>query len=355
MQNLSAEQAYAERKIGVAKVGMLLAWISSLTAILFGIFNGAASSLIESNTGADMSSPLISAIVCITILGVGEIFAGIMTQIYNVSRGKGLKEWKRMVSFKVSWMMLLSAVAAGPLATGLQVTAYSMSGITYVTAILGLCPVITAILGRIIFKENLSKRVVIGIIIVVVGALVTTFIGEPDTAGSNFTLGLLLACVCVIGFTLEGMFSTYAGDLIDPIEGCGFYRTICSGIMGLTAMLIISAASGNIAVWTGTIAAIFTNPLTLLFTVLFALFIALSYNTTYVGFNKCGPSRCLAMVYTAPIWSIPICALGALVLRNYYTYDITLAAIIGAIVVAIGVVLVVMKPSELFKLRDVEE
>lgn len=351
---LNAEQAYVDRKVGIAKVGLFVAWISSITAILFGIFNGAASGLIESATGADMNKPLINAIVCITILGVGEIIAGIFTQIYNIAKGKGFKEWKRMVNLKISWMMLLSAIAAGPLATGLQVTAYSMSGITYVTAILGLVPVVTAIMGRFVFKENLSKRVVFGIVVVVAGALVTTFIGTPDTAGSNFSLGLILACICVIGFTLEGMFSTYAGDLIDPIEGCGFYRTICSGIMGLAAMAIIAGATGNISIWTGTIKAIFTNPLTLVFVLLFAAFVAISYNTTYVGFNQCGPSRCLAMVYTAPIWSIPVCALAAFLMPKYYSYNVTFAGIIGAVIVGIGVILVVMKPSELFKLRDVE-
>lgn len=353
--SLSVEQAYVDKKVGIAKVGMLIAWISSVTAILFGIFNGAASSLIEADTGTDLSHPLVEAIVCITILGVGEIIAGIMTLIYNAVKGKGFKEWKRMTGFKVSWMMLLSALAAGPLATGLQVSAYSMAGITYVTAILGLSPVLTAILGRIVFKENLNKRVVLGIIIVVAGALVTTFIGTPDTAGSNFMLGIILACICPIGFALEGMFATYAGDLIDPIEGGGFYRTICSGIMGLTAMAIISGCSGNLPVWTGTIKAIFTNPLTLLFVLIFAAFIALSYTTTYTGFNKCGPSRCLAIVNTMPIWSIPIGLLIGALMPKYYQYDVTGAAIIGAIVVVVGVILVVMKPSELFNLRNVDE
>lgn len=353
--NLNAEQAYVNKKVGVAKIGMVIAWVSSITAILFGVFNTSASTLIQGDTGVDLSSPLTQAIVSITILGVGEIFAGIMTQIYDAVKGKGFKEFKRMTGFKISWMMLLSALAAGPLATGLQVTAYSMAGVTYVTAICALSPVVTAILGRIVFKENLGVRVVLGIVFVVGGALVTTFLGAPDTAGSNFTIGILLACICPIGFALEGIFSTYAGDLIDPIEGCGFYRTICSGIMGLLAMAIIAGSTGNISVFTGTLAAIFTNPLTLLFVLLFAAFVALSYSTTYVGFNKCGPSRCLAIVNTMPIWSIPIGLIFGALLPKYYSYDVTFAAIIGAIVVCVGVVLVVMKPSELFKLRDVEE
>ena len=125
--------------------------------------------------------------------------------------------------------------------------------------------------------------------------------------------------------------------------------------MGLAAMAIISGSTGNISVFTGTMAAIFTNPLTLLFVLLFAAFVALSYTTTYVGFNKCGPSRCLAIVNTMPIWSIPIGLIFGALMPKYYSYDVTFAAIIGAVVVCVGVVLVVMKPSELFKLRDVEE
>ena len=73
--NLNAEQAYINKKVGVAKVGMVLSWVSSITAILFGIFNTVASSLIEADTGSDLSGPLNQAIVCITILGIGEILA----------------------------------------------------------------------------------------------------------------------------------------------------------------------------------------------------------------------------------------------------------------------------------------
>lgn len=353
--NVDAEQAYIDKKVKMAKYGMFIAWISSITAVLFGIFNTAASSLIENDTALDLSDPLVQTIVCITILGIGEIIAGVITQIFNAANGKGLKELKRMTGFKISWMMLLSAMAAGPLATGLQVTAYSMAGITYVTAILALSPVLTAILGKIVFKENLSKRAVIGILFVVAGALVTTFLGTPEAPGNNFTVGIILAFICPVGFALEGIFSTYAGDLIDPIEGCGFYRTICSGIMGLIAMLIIAGCTGNIEVWTSTVKSIFTNPLTVVFVLLFAVFLALSYNTTYIGFNKCGPGRCMAIVNTMPVWSIPIGLIFAKLMPAYYSYDVTVAAILGALVATFGVVLVVMKPSELLNLRDVDE
>ena len=138
---------YVNKKVGVAKIGM----VNSV-----GIIHNSYSvwcvqprrhlRLSRGITGVDLSSPLTQAIVSITILGVGEIFAGIMTQIYDAVKGKGFKEFKRMTGFKISWMMLLSALAAGPLATGLQVTAYSMAGVTYVTAICALSPVVTAIL-----------------------------------------------------------------------------------------------------------------------------------------------------------------------------------------------------------------
>lgn len=353
LANQSAEEVYTNKKIGIAKFGMFIAWISSLTAIMMGIFNSSASTIISGEM-TDAKSVLATSIIAITILGFNDIIGGIFCMIWNLINGKGFKEFKRMINFKVSWMMLLSAIAAGPLATGLQMSSYNLCGITYTTAVLGFSPVLTAILSRFVFKENLSIRAWIGIILVFGGVLVSCFLGKPEAAGSNFTIGIILACLCPIGFALEGMFSTYAGDLIDPLEGCAFYRSICSGIMGLVAMVILSAATGMMSVFTGTVSCIFTNPMTLLFTILMGFNAFLSYSTTYVGFNKCGPARCLAIVNTMPVWSIPLGLIFAKLLKGYYEYSVTMPAIAGAVVVVVGVILIVAKPSELFNLRDVE-
>lgn len=350
---ISAEEAYRSKKIGIAKFGMFLAWISAITAILMGIFNGSASTLIsEKMTG--VNTVLGTSIIAITILGLNDIICGIFCFIYNAIRGKGTKEFKRMVNFKVSWMMLLAAVASGPLATGLQMASYNLSGITYTTAILGFSPVLTAILGRIVFKERVSIRAYFGIFLVFAGVLVSCFLGKPEAAGDSFVIGLFLAALCPIGFALEGMFSTYAGDLIDPMEGCAFYRSICSGVMGLIAMAVLAGATGNLSIYTGTLNIIFSNPLILLFVVLMGFSAALSYGGTYVGFNKCGPTRCLAIVNTMPVWSIPLGLIATVALPGIYEYSVTKAAIIGALVVVVGVVLIVAKPSELFSLRDVD-
>lgn len=349
----TAEEAYRKKKINIAKFGMFLAWISAVTAILMGVFNDSASTLINKNmTGVD--SVLCTAIVAITILGINDIICGIFCFIYNALHGKGIKEFKRMAGFKVSWMMLLAAIASGPLATGLQMTSYNLCGITYTTAVLGFSPVLTAILGRIIFKEHVSKRAYFGIFMVFAGVLVSCFLGKPEAAGSNFMVGILLACICPIGFALEGMFSTYAGDLIDPLEGCAFYRSICSGIMGLAAMVILAGATGNLPVFTGALKVIFTQPVCFVFVVLMGLCAALSYGGTYVGFNKCGPTRCLAIVNTMPVWSIPIGLAAAALLPGIYAYNVTMPAVAGALVVVVGVVLIVCNPSELFNLRDVD-
>lgn len=351
--NAAAEEKYRQKKIGIAKVGMFLAWISALTAIMMGVFNSSASTLISAKmTGVD--SALCTSIIAITILGFNDVICGIFCFINNAIHHKGIKEFKRMTHFRVSWMMLLSAIAAGPLATGLQMASYNMCGITYTTAVLGLSPVVTAIMGRFVFKEHVSMRSYFGIFLVFAGVLVSCFIGKPEAAGQNFAIGIILACICPIGFALEGMFSTYAGDLIDVLEGCAFYRSICSGIMGLIAMAVIAGATGHFDVYTGVCSAIFTNPLILLFTVLMGFCAALSYGTTYVGFNKCGPTRCLAIVNTMPVWSIPIGLVMAAILPGIYAYEVTTPAILGALVVVVGVILIVCKPSELFKLRDVD-
>lgn len=245
--------------------------------------------------------------------------------------------------------MLLSALVAGPFATGCWMSSVSFCGITYTTAIISLSPIITAIVGKFVFKENLNKRIYLGISIAIIGVIVTNWI-QPEGA-NNFYLGVLLAILAPIGFTIESMLSTYASDLIDPIVGCGFFRCFGSGVLGLVIMSIIAHILKCDYIIFEILRITFTNGYVLICILFMGLASAMSYGTTYIAFNKSGPTRTLAVVYTTPIWSIPIGFLFNKLIG--YNYIVTNSGIIGAIIVVIGILLVIAKPSELFSLRDI--
>jgi drug/metabolite transporter (DMT)-like permease len=343
---LTATQAYEARKIKLATSGMKIALLMPLTAILQNIFNQS----VTETVAATLADQVILSIICsITLIGICDIFAGVFTFIYNAARGKGIPEYKRTAGFKVSWMMLLAAAVAGPMATGLWMAATPFAGLTMVAVITSLAPILTVVVSRFFLKENLSPRVYVGVAITVTGVIIAGW-SEGGEAGTNFVLGCILALMAPIGFTLEAQFSTYAGDMIDPNVGCGFYRCFGSGIIGLAAMTILSAATGNIATFGTILTMVFSTPLLLLFVVIMGLLGAVNYNAAYLAFNRTGPSRTLAIDSSRPVWSIPLGFLFAAL--GIATYSVTAFGIVGAVIVVAGLVLVISKPSELLNLRS---
>ena len=96
-----------------------------------------------------------------------------------------------------------------------------------------------------------------------------------------------------------------------------------------------------------------SSPVLILFVIITAALMAIQYGTSYIANNYSGPARASAVVWSTPIWSIPI---GIIFDKaGLVPYNVTTLGIIGAIIVVAGVILVLAKPSELFSLRNVEE
>ena len=342
------EEAYRQKKISMATSGMKIALLMPMTAIVQNLFN---SSVTDSLSGALPDKVILSAIISITLVAIGDIIAGIGTFLWNCASGRGLKEYKRTCGLKVSWMMLISAAFAGPLATGCWMAATPFCGLTMVAVITSLGPILTALIGRFFLKEKLNSRIIFGIVIVVAGAIVAGWEGVSG-GGSNYIIGIILALMAPIGFTLEGQFSTYAGDMIDPNVGCGFFRCFGSGVIGLVAMAILAAATGNLEFYTQIFSLILSEPMLILFTILMGLIGAVNYNAAYLAFNRTGPSRTLAIDSSRPLWSIPFGFLFSAL--GIATYTVTGMQILGAIIVVVGLILIISKPSDLVNLRNVE-
>lgn len=341
-------EAYRQKKIKMALSGMKIALLLPISAIIQNIFN---SSVTESANASISGTVLASVIASITILAIGDLFAGVFALIYNVANGKGLTECKRVFDFKISRTLLLASLFAGPIATGCWMAATPFAGLTIVSIITSLAPIFTAFVSRVFLKEHLSGRAVLGIIIVVAGAVIAGW-GGLDMNGSNYIIGIILALMAPIGFTIEGQINTYAYDMVDPTVGVGMYRCFGSGLMGLILMVILCAATGNMDVFTTLFSVIFSSPMLILMVALQGLMGAINYLSANVAFNKTGPSRTLAVDSSRPFWSIPFGYLFAAL--GIAAYSVTTLGVVGAIVVVIGLILVICKPSELVNLRGGE-
>ena len=188
-----------------------------------------------------------------------------------------------------------------------------------------------------------------GIAIAVVGIILAAV--APPEGVENFYLGILIILITPIGYSVEAIISTHAMDVSEPLIVCPLYRMIGSAIMEMILAIGICVATGHAQWIASAFTIIFSSPIVLLFLFLTAVFIAIQYNCIYVAYSYCGATRGSAILFSSPIWSIPIGLVMAKM--GVISYSVTTMGIIGAIVVVIGIVIVLAKPSELFTIRDV--
>ncbi|MFK9090961.1 DMT family transporter [Bacillus salipaludis] len=346
---MEPEIYYQKIKMRFAVQGLFLAWISSITAVTQGNINGMVNLSISPSF---LDTSLIIIIISLAILAFNDIIAGIWILIYNIITGRSIKEYFRVSKTKSGAMMLLASFFGGPFATGAWMAAVNFCGLTYTLTIMSTTSLVTAIVGRIVFKEQMNLRIIIGIIIAVFGIALTSFSPPSGDVYPQFYLGIFLAALSPIGFTIEGMLSTYSGDVIDPMVGSSLYRGIGSGIMGFIVITILGVSTSNGLVGWSVIGEVITTPSAFIWVLIMGLCGGISYATCYDSFNKTGPTRTLAIINTTPVWSIPI-GFG-FALAGLYDYAVTLQAIVAAFVVIVGITLVIAKPSELLNLRDTE-
>ncbi len=342
-----AKKIYEDRKVRLAVLGLFMAWISALSLVVFQNFNVVATERI-SEQFAD--SLVFTYVLTLVTLFFCEFCGGILMIIFNTVRGIPLAEYGRIWNVKSSRSVLCSAALGGPLATACSIVGISFCGSTYGNCIIGLTPVVTAILGTIFLKEKTGVRVFVGIIITVAGVVVASI--APPEGVTNFYLGLLVTLVAPIGYAIEAIISTHAIDVSDPLIVCPLYRMIGGGLLEMVFAIAVCLATGHMAWIAEIFTIIFTEPSVLIFLLLTTVFLTIQYNGIYVAYSYCGATRGSAILFSTPIWSIPI---GMIMAKTgIISFSITTVGIIGAVVIVVGIFVVLAKPSELFNLRDVE-
>lgn len=351
MQNsntLNNQQLYEKKKIRVAVIGLIMGVGAAVASVVLAISSGIADPLISSSISFE-STFIRVVITAVIMAALCDIVAGIFAMLFcGITKRNPAKEVKRTMSLPVSWLMFLSAFIAGPLGTGATLAAYFMCGTTMAACVLAFTPLILSVFSRIVFKENLSARAYLGMCILVIGTIVVGF--APIERSPLFIFGILCALFAAICYSLEGISSTYAADMIDEYIGCGIFRCFGSGLCGLILVVIIAAVSGNFDFFTDYFSTIWKAAFWMPIIGGFAN--CCQYNLIYGAFVKCGPARCQAMVYTLPIWTIIMGVAAHGIFGDMYPYECTLQAVIGAVVVVFAVILIICKPSELIKLRD---
>lgn len=138
---------------------------------------------------------------------VGELSAMLLAGLLYLGSGVGLMSWRLMRDrgwrnaglTRGEWPWLLAAIACGGVAgpTLLMLGLARMSAAS-ASLLLNFEGVLTAVLAWVVFKENADRRVVLGMLLIVLGGLVLSWPATQVSAGDGGLGAALIvgACLC---------------------------------------------------------------------------------------------------------------------------------------------------------------
>ncbi len=259
-----------------------------------------------------------------------DAFGGLIMILFNLATGK-IREYGRTLRTKPGGFICLAAVF-GAMAMSGYVLGLALGG-TYAVAITACYPAVGAILAAIFLKEKIVPRVWLGIVLVLTGAVIVSWV-PPEGQYPHFYLGIGLALMGAFGWGMEGVLGVFGMDLVDSDIALGIRELVSSIIYAIfviplfyvlfikvTGDFFILAALAGVGV-VGVVA----------------------YLGYYKGQNRAGVARGQALYVTYSIWFIVFSwAIGQA--------EPTVNLLIGALIELIGCVLIVGNPRELFSLR----
>lgn len=277
--------------------GIIIALFSGL---MYGFYSAFLTLAMKNGVWADWygaNTANLSAFVIIYLLGalgsaVNDTCSAVWAMIVAGIKGK-FRDFLRCLNTVPGRVMILAALIGGPISSTAYVVGLQMAG-SIVIPITALCPAIGAILGRILFKQELNKRMTLGIIICVAASFIigSTSIGADAPKGA--LLGICIAFIAALGWGFEGCVAGYGTSMIDPEIGITI-RQATSGIANLIILLpIFGMMAGNVKLSMDLAYQAFTSGSSMIWFAVSGLCAYLSYMSWYRGNSMCGAALGMA-------------------------------------------------------------
>lgn len=262
--------------------------------------------------------------------GLNDLFAGIWLTAYNAKSGR-IREMGRSLNTFPGKMIVIGSILGGPIANGAYLVGLAMAG-AYAIPISALCSLFGAIFAWIFLKQKITKRVMMGMLVCVAGAIIINWT-KPE-GSDNFTLGIIFSFVAAICWALEGVFATYGGAMIDTDVAVNL-RQLISGVVDLFVILPIVGGLGLLG---GTLFA----GIPAIWLAVSGLSAAVSFLCWYKSNSTVGCAVGMSLNVTYAFWGVFFCIL-------FLGQAVTPTIVIGSFVIVFGAILVTMNPLDLFR------
>lgn len=332
--------------------------VAVMSGICYGLYSAFMTLGMTKGVWADWYGPntaALSAFVITYLLGalgsaVNDTCSAVWAVVIAIAKGK-IGDFFRCLRTKPGWVMIGAALIGGPISSAAYVVGLQMAG-SIVIPISALCPAIGAILGRILFKQKLNKRMLLGIGICVVASFMigSTSIGADAPAGR--LPGICIAFIAALGWGIEGCVAGYGTTLIDYEIGITI-RQCTSGLANLIILIpIFAMLSGKISLAPKLASQAFTSGPAMIFFVVSGFFALFAYSLWYKGNSMCGAALGMACNGAFSFWGPFFCWIILGVVCKIDGWDLAPIAWAAAILMIFGILVIAMNPLDLFRRKE---
>lgn len=352
-----AKALAAKKKLSAQflRKGITIALLSGLmygfysAFLTLGMTKGVWSDWYGANT-AGLSAFILTYVVAAVGSAVNDTLSAVWALFFAGLKGK-VGDFFRCLRTTPGRVMILAALVGGPISSTAYVVGLQMAG-SIVIPITALCPAIGAILGRILFKQKLNKRMLLGIAICVFASFLIGSTSLGGDAPKGAALGMLIAFIAALGWGFEGCVAGYGTSMID-YEISITIRQITSGLSNLIILIpIFGMIAGNVQLSTGLAFQAFTSGPAMIWFALSGLCAYVSYMFWYRGNSMCGAALGMACNGTYSFWGPFCCWIVLGVFAGIEGWSLPLIAWIAAILMVFGILVISMNPMDLFRKKE---
>lgn len=337
------------------KKGITIALFSGL---MYGFYSAFLTLAMTKGVWADWYGANISGltpfVITFVIAAIGSAVNDSCSAIWALGyagyKGK-LGDFFRCLNTTPGRVMIIAALIGGPISSTAYVIGLQMAG-SIVIPITALCPAIGAILGKVLFKQELNKRMIIGISICVIASFMIGSTSISGGANEGAFLGVCIAFIAALGWGFEGCVAGYGTSMIDSEIGITI-RQATSGISNSIILIpLFGIMAGDVGISVELLRKAFFSGPAMIWFALSGLSAFVSYMSWYKGNSMCGAALGMACNGTYSFWGPFCCWLILGVLSGIQGWTIPTIAWIAAILMIFGILVIAMNPLDLFKNKE---
>lgn len=353
--NATAVAAKKKLSSNFFKKGLI---VGILSGMCYGLYSAFLTLGMANGVWADWYGPntaALSAFVITYMLGsLGSALNDTISALWSMGiaafKGK-LGDYFRTLNTKPGRMMIFAALIGGPISSTAYVVALQMAG-SIIIPITALCPAIGAILARILFKQKLTPRMLLGIGICFIASLMIGSTSMSADAPENLLLGICIAFICALGWGLEGCVAGYGTSMIDYEIGITI-RQSTSGLSNLIILVpLMAMMAGNSGLAPSLVVQAVTSGPAIIWFVVSGFFAVFAYSLWYKGNSMCGAALGMACNGAFSFWGPFFCWLVLGVFAGIEGWSLPPIAWAAAVVMAFGILVIAMNPLDLFRRKE---